>query len=169
MSLITDTAALAAFCGREARSKYLAVDTEFIRDKTYWPRLCLVQIAGAHDAVAVDALAPGIDLSPLLDLMTQSRVLKVFHAARQDVEIFYHLSNKVPSPIFDTQVAAMVCGFGDSVGYDKLVAKLARQHVDKALRFADWARRPLTKKLLDYAMSDVTHPSRGLRQARRPA
>lgn len=157
MRLITDTAALAAFCRREAGSDFLAVDTEFLRDKTYWPVLCLVQIAGAGEAVAVDALAPEIDLTPLLDLMADAPVRKVFHAARQDMEIFHHLGGRLPSPIFDTQVAAMVCGFGDSVGYDKLVARLAGKRIDKSLRFTDWSRRPLSEKMLDYAMSDVIH------------
>ena len=157
MSLITDTDALAALCERVARSEFVTIDTEFIRDKTYWSQLCLVQIAGEDEAVAVDTLAPDIDLAPLFALLTRPKPLKVFHAARQDVEIFFNLSGEIPAPIFDTQVAAMVCGFGDSVGYDKLVAKLARQHIDKALRFTDWARRPLSKRLLDYALSDVTH------------
>lgn len=159
MDLIVDTDTLQAFCERVGNSRYITVDTEFIRDKTYWPRLCLVQIAGesADDAVAIDAMAPDIDLAPLFTLMNEPSVLKVFHAARQDVEIFWHLDGRVPAPIFDTQVAAMVCGFGDSVGYERLVAKLAKASIDKTQRFTDWSRRPLTDKMLDYAISDVTH------------
>jgi ribonuclease D len=157
MDPIIDTAELSAFCKRAADSRFVTVDTEFIRDKTYWPRLCLVQIATEDDARIIDAVAPGIDLAPLFDLMADPDVLKVFHAARQDVEIFVYLADMVPAPIFDTQVAAMVCGFGDSVGYDKLVASLANEHIDKSLRYTDWSRRPLRQKQLDYALSDVTH------------
>ncbi len=157
MSPIIETAALAEFCGRAAQSDYVTVDTEFIRDKTYWPRLCLVQVASAEEAVAIDTLAPGIDLEPLFELMVRPATLKVFHAARQDVEIFDYLSARIPTPIFDTQVAAMVCGFGDSVGYDKLVHALTRNHIDKSLRFTDWSKRPLPGRMLDYALSDVTH------------
>jgi len=157
MDPITSTRALAAFCRRAEKFDYVTVDTEFIRDKTYWPRLCLVQVATDDEAVAIDALAPKINLTPLLELMAETKVLKVFHAARQDVEIFFQLNGMIPAPIFDTQVAAMVCGFGDSVGYDKLVASFAREHIDKSLRFTDWSRRPLSKKQLDYALSDVTH------------
>ncbi len=157
MSPITETAALAEFCGRAAQSDYITVDTEFIRDKTYWPRLCLVQVASAEEAVAIDTLAPGIELEPLFELMVQPGTLKVFHAARQDVEIFDYLSARIPTPIFDTQVAAMVCGFGDSVGYDKLVHALTGNHIDKSLRFTDWSKRPLPGRMLAYALSDVTH------------
>jgi ribonuclease D len=157
MTLITDSAALAAFCTRQAEAPYITVDTEFLRDKTYWPQLCLVQIAGPDEAVAVDALAPGLDLAPLLALLAAPSVLKVFHAARQDIEIFYNLAGVVPNPVFDTQVAAMVCGFGDSASYETLAAKLAHARVDKSSRFTDWAHRPLTDRQLDYAMADVTH------------
>ncbi len=157
MNPITETAALAAFCERAAEPDYITVDTEFIRDKTYWPRLCLVQVASADEAVAIDALAPGIDLEPLFELMVEPSVLKVFHAARQDVEIFDYLDGRIPTPMFDTQVAAMVCGFGDSVGYDKLVKALTRKHIDKSLRFTDWSKRPLPERMLDYALSDVIH------------
>ncbi len=157
MNPIIETAALAEFCERAAQSDYITVDTEFIRDKTYWPRLCLVQVADAAEAVAIDALAAGIDLEPLFELMVRPATLKVFHAARQDVEIFDYLSARIPTPIFDTQVAAMVCGFGDSVGYDKLVHALTRNHIDKSLRFTDWSKRPLPGRMLDYALSDVTH------------
>ncbi len=157
MHLIADTGSLRALCDRLAASRYITVDTEFMRDATYWPRLCLVQLASSDEAAAVDALAPDIDLAPLLALMRDPGVLKVFHAARQDIEIFYHLDGHVPSPVFDTQVAAMVCGFGDQVGYEKLVAKLARASIDKTQRFTDWARRPLPRRMYDYAISDVTH------------
>ncbi len=157
MDPITDTAELSAFCKHAAKSKFITVDTEFIREKTYWPVLCLVQVATEDEAVIIDAVAPGIDLASLFALMANKKVLKVFHAARQDVEIFAHLGDIIPTPIFDTQVAAMVCGFGDSVGYDKLVASLVNEHIDKSLRFTDWSRRPLNAKQLDYALSDVTH------------
>ena len=157
MHLIADTGSLRALCERLADSRYVTVDTEFMRDSTYWPRLCLVQLASVDEAAAVDALAPGIELAPLLALMRDPEVLKVFHAARQDIEIFYHLDGCVPRPLFDTQVAAMVCGFGDQVGYERLVAKLARAQIDKSQRFTDWARRPLARRMYDYAISDVTH------------
>lgn len=157
MIVITETEALAAFCQQMAQAAFVTVDTEFMREKTYWPKLCLVQLAGPEDAAIIDAMAPGIDLAPLMALMADPGVLKVFHAARQDIEIFYHLSGKVPAPIFDTQVAAMVCGFGDSVGYEALATKLARARIDKSMRFTDWAHRPLSEKQLHYALSDVTH------------
>ena len=157
MHLIADTGSLRALCDRLSGSRYVAVDTEFMRDSTFWPRLCLVQLASVDEAAAIDALAPGIDLAPLFELMRDTGVLKVFHAARQDIEIFCHLDGHVPSPVFDTQVAGMVCGFGDQVGYEKLVARLARASIDKTQRFTDWARRPLTRKMYDYAISDVTH------------
>ena len=120
MTLITQTADLAAFCQRQAGAEFVAVDTEFMRDKTYWPQLCLVQVAGPDEAAAIDTLAPGIDLTPLYDLLTDPKIMKVFHAARQDMEVFYHLTDRLPTPIVDTQVAAMVCGFGDSVSYETL-------------------------------------------------
>jgi ribonuclease D len=157
MILITETSALEAFCDRQSTAPFITVDTEFLREKTYWPELCLVQIAGADEAVAIDALAPGIDLAPLLALMQNEAVLKVFHAARQDVEIFHHMSGRVPTPLFDTQIAAMVCGFGDSVSYETLAGKLAGARIDKSSRFTDWTHRPLTEKQLAYALADVTH------------
>ena len=156
-TLITDTAALAEFCAFLASETFVTVDTEFLRESTYWPKLCLVQVAGAERAAAIDAVAPGIDLQPLLDLMANEAVLKVFHAARQDLEIFFKLMNGIPAPLFDTQVAAMVCGFGDSIAYDRLVMALTGANVDKASRFTNWAERPLTDAQLDYALSDVTH------------
>jgi ribonuclease D len=156
MTLITDSATLAAFCTRLKAESFVTVDTEFMRDRTYWPRLCLVQVGGEEEAAAIDPLAPGIDLTPLLDLMGDTAVLKVMHAARQDLEIFYRLG-RMPLPLFDTQVAAMVCGFGEEVAYDTLVSRLAKAHLDKSSRFTDWARRPLTPAQITYALGDVTH------------
>lgn len=157
MSLITTTDALSAFIARVRDAEYVTVDTEFMREKTYWPELCLVQVAGPNEAAAIDPLAPGIDLSPLYELLADPKVLKVFHAARQDLEIFVNLTGKVPAPLFDTQVAAMVCGFGDSVGYETLITKLTPARIDKSSRFTDWSHRPLTDRQLHYALSDVTH------------
>jgi ribonuclease D len=157
MTLIADTDALTAFCSRQTTAAYIAVDTEFMRDKTYWPQLCLVQIAGPEEAAAIDVLAPGIDPAPLYALLTDPNVLKVFHAARQDIEVFYHLTGAVPAPLFDTQVAAMVCGFGESVSYETLASKLAGARLDKSSRFTDWAQRPLTERQLNYALADVIH------------
>ncbi|MGQ0677725.1 MAG: ribonuclease D [Rhodospirillales bacterium] len=157
MSLIASTDALAQFCRRQHEADFVAVDTEFMRDKTYWPKLCLVQVAGPEEYAAIDTMAPGIDLEPLFDLMARMGVPKVFHAARQDIEIFVNLAGAVPKPVFDTQVAAMVCGFGDSVAYDTLAAKLAGAHIDKSSRYTDWQHRPLTQRQIDYALSDVIH------------
>ncbi|MBL4614036.1 MAG: ribonuclease D, partial [Magnetovibrio sp.] len=157
MTLITKTAELVQFCQSVKGEPFVTVDTEFMRESTYWPQLCLVQVAGTNDAVAIDALAPGIDLAPLFDLMDAPETLKVFHAARQDLEIFFHLMGRVPAPLFDSQVAAMVCGFGDQVGYENLIAKLTKARIDKSSRFTDWSRRPLSDKQINYALSDVTH------------
>ncbi|EWY39960.1 ribonuclease D [Skermanella stibiiresistens SB22] len=157
MTLISTTADLEALCERLKSADYITVDTEFMREKTFWPKLCLIQIAGPDEAVAIDPQADGIDLTPLFNLMADQSVLKVFHAARQDVEIFHNLAGAIPKPLFDTQVAAMVCGFGDSVGYETLIAKLAGARVDKSSRFTDWSARPLTERQLTYALSDVTH------------
>jgi ribonuclease D len=157
MSPIAESDQLAAFCTRQAKAEFVAVDTEFMRDTTYWPKLCLAQIAGPDEAAAIDPLAPGIDLKPLFNLMKNKKILKVFHSARQDMEIFFLLMDRLPEPIFDTQVAAMVCGFGESVGYDTLVRKLTGARIDKSSRFADWARRPLKKRQVEYALSDVVH------------
>ncbi|MBB4267886.1 ribonuclease D [Roseospira visakhapatnamensis] len=157
MSLIQSTDDLAAFRERLRGDPVVTVDTEFMREKTYWPLLCLVQVAGADEACCIDPLAPGIDLGPLMDLMRDRSVLKVFHAARQDLEIFHRLMGELPQPIFDTQVAAMVCGFGDQVSYEILASRLAKARIDKTMRFTDWARRPLSDKHLAYALSDVTH------------
>src|SRR5215211_2068850 len=157
MTLITDTEALAAFCGRQKSAAFVAIDTEFMRERTYWPILCLAQIAGPEEAVAVDALADGIDLAPMLALMSDPGTRKVFHAARQDLEIFYQLAGEVPHPVFDTQIAAMVCGFGDSASYETLVRRLAGANLDKASRFTDWTHRPLTERQITYALADVIH------------
>jgi len=155
MTPIDTSDGLAAFCRRQADAEYITVDTEFMRDKTYWPLLCLVQVAGPEAAAAIDPLAPGIDLAPLFALMANPGVLKVFHAARQDIEIFVNMAGAVPAPLFDTQVAAMVCGFGDAVSYETLATKLAGAQIDKSSRFTDWAHRPLTERQLNYALSDV--------------
>jgi ribonuclease D len=157
MSLITTTAALEDFTRRIAADAFITVDTEFMRERTFWPVLCLIQIAGADAAAAIDPLAPEIDLTPLWRVMADPAVLKVFHAARQDIEIFLHLTGSVPRPLFDTQAAAMVCGFGDSVSYETLIARLTGARLDKSSRFTDWSQRPLTDRQLAYALSDVTH------------
>ena len=156
MSLITDNDTLAAFCRRMHGERFVTIDTEFMRDRTYYPKLCLVQVAGDQEAVAIDPLAPGLDLGPLLAVLADESVLKVMHAARQDLEIFHNLG-RLPAPFFDTQVAAMVCGFGEEVAYDTLVSKLAGAHLDKSSRFTDWSRRPLSEAQIRYALGDVTH------------
>ncbi len=156
-ALITGTDALAALCDRLSTEAYVTVDTEFMRERTYWPELCVVQLGGVADVAVVDALAPGLNLAPLGRLMANAAVVKVFHAARQDVEIFLQLFGAVPIPLFDTQVAAMVAGFGDQVGYDSLVAGLAGGSIDKAHRFSDWSARPLSPAQVAYAAADVTH------------
>ena len=156
-ALITDTPVLSALCDRLASEPYVTVDTEFMRERTYWPELCVVQLGGVADVAVVDALAPGLDLAPLGRLLADTNVTKVFHAARQDVEIFLQLFGAVPVPLFDTQVAAMVAGFGDQVGYDSLVAGLAGGQIDKAHRFSDWSARPLSAAQVAYAAADVTY------------
>ncbi|MBL29546.1 MAG: ribonuclease D [Rhodospirillaceae bacterium] len=156
MSVITTTEDLADLCARLHGEPFIAIDTEFMRESTFWPRLCLVQVnAPGIEAVAIDPLAEGIDLSPLFAVMTNEAVLKVFHAGRQDIEIFYHLTGRIPAPIFDTQIAAMVCGFGEAASYETLARKLARVQVDKASRFTDWSKRPLTDRQIRYALGDV--------------
>ncbi|MGM0585810.1 MAG: ribonuclease D [Pseudomonadota bacterium] len=161
MNLITDTDTLAAFCARCAEHPYVTVDTEFLRERTYWPQLCLAQLAhpgeGPESAALIDPIAGDLDLAPLFDLMRDRSVTKVFHAARQDLEIFWNLGGLIPEPLFDTQVAAMVCGHGDQVGYETLVRKICKESVDKSSRFTDWAHRPLSEKQLSYALADVTH------------
>ena len=153
--LIEAQADLDAFCARLQEADYVTVDTEFMRDATYWPKLCLVQLADGETARAVDVLAPGLDLAPLWRLLA-SPVTKVMHAARQDIEIFFHMGDIIPEPLLDTQVGAMVCGFGDQAAYDTLVKHFAGRRLDKRARFADWARRPLPDRQIDYALADVT-------------
>jgi ribonuclease D len=161
LNLIQDTESLAAFCGSCAEAPYVTVDTEFLRERTYYAQLCLVQIARPgkedDDAVLVDALTEGISLEPLLDLFRNRKVVKVFHAARQDLEIFQVSAGVLPQPFFDTQVAAMVCGYGDQVGYETLARQIAGARIDKSSRFTDWSRRPLTDAQKAYALADVTH------------
>lgn len=157
MHLISTTAELAAACERLATHPFVTVDTEFLRETTYYPKLCLIQLASPEEAVLVDPLAPELDLAPFFGLMVDDRVVKVFHAARQDLEIVWLLGRVLPTPLFDTQVAAMVCGYGDSVGYEQLANDLAKARIDKSSRFTDWSRRPLTEAQLAYAESDVTH------------
>lgn len=157
MKIITDTAALREACDAFAGHDYVTVDTEFLRETTFWPILCLIQIAGPDDECIVDPMADGIDLKPFFELMADENVVKVFHAARQDVEIIYNLGNLIPTPLFDTQVAAMVCGYGDSIAYNELVRRVTGGQIDKSSRFTDWSRRPLTEKQLSYALADVTH------------
>ena len=155
--LITDTDTLATLCTRLQAEPYVTIDTEFMRERTYFPELCVVQLGGAADTAVIDAEAPGIDLAPLAALLADAKVVKVFHAARQDVEIFLHLFGAVPTPIFDTQIAAMVAGFGDQVGYDSLVNALTGGQIDKAHRFSDWSARPLSPAQVTYAAADVTY------------
>jgi ribonuclease D len=157
MSMIQSADELAAFCERLKQEEFVAVDTEFLRDKTYWPLLCLIQVAARGEARAIDPLAPGMDLAPFVALLADRGLLKVFHAARQDIEIFFHLTGAIPAPLFDSQVAAMVCGFGDAVSYETLAGKLAGARIDKSHRFTDWSARPLTEKQLAYALADVIH------------
>ena len=157
MQIIETTAALRDACETLARSEYLTIDTEFLRETTFWPELCLIQLAGPETEVIVDPLAKDLDLQPFFELMANPAVLKVFHAARQDIEIIFNRGGLIPHPIFDTQVAAMVCGFGDSVSYDQLVSRTKGVQIDKSSRFTDWSRRPLSEKQLDYALADVTH------------
>ena len=157
MTPITTTAELAEACARMAKHPFVTVDTEFLRETTYYPMLCVAQMATTDEAVVVDALSKDIDLTPFFDLMANEAVMKVFHAARQDLEIVWNLAKKIPHPIFDTQVAAMVLGYGDSISYDQLVQRITGDTLDKSNRFTDWTRRPLTEAQLRYAVSDVTH------------
>ncbi|HEV7258515.1 MAG TPA: ribonuclease D [Bosea sp. (in: a-proteobacteria)] len=157
MNLITTTADLAEACLRLAEHPFVTVDTEFLRETTYYPKLCLIQLASPDEAVLIDPLAPDLDLAPFFGLMVNEAVVKVFHAARQDLEIVWMLGRVLPTPLFDTQVAAMVCGYGDSVGYEQLANDLAKARIDKSSRFTDWSRRPLNEAQLVYAEADVTH------------
>lgn len=157
MNVITATDTLHALCKTLATSDFVTVDTEFLREQTFWPQLCLIQLAGPDGEAVVDPMADGIDLAPFYELMANARVTKVFHAARQDIEIVVTKAGIVPTPVFDTQVAAMVCGFGESISYVNLVKKIVGSDIDKSSRFTDWSRRPLTEKQLDYALGDVTY------------
>ena len=157
MNIISTTPELANVCERLGRHAFVAVDTEFLREDTYWPELCLIQLAGPEDALIVDPLAHGIDLAPFYQLMANESVVKVFHAGRQDIEIVYARAKIIPRPIFDSQVAAMVCGFGESVSYVNLVKRVTGADIDKSSRFTDWSRRPLSSTQLSYALGDVTH------------
>jgi ribonuclease D len=156
MTPITSNAQLKAFCATLAQEPFIAVDTEFMRETTYWPRLCLIQAAGADASAVIDPLAEGLDLAPFLDLLRDENIVKVFHAARQDIEIFNNLG-AIPKPLFDSQVAAMAAGFGEQIAYDALVRQILRVEIDKSSRFTDWARRPLSDAQLAYALADVTH------------
>jgi ribonuclease D len=157
MDLITNTADLAATCERMSRHTFVTVDTEFLRETTYYPLLCVAQVATPDEAVVIDALAPDLSLAPFFELMANESVLKVFHAARQDIEIVWHQAKLIPHPIFDTQVAAMVLGYGDAISYDQLVHRITGDVIDKSNRFTDWSRRPLSAAQVSYAISDVTH------------
>jgi len=157
ITVITESALLAQYCDEWQSAEYVTIDTEFMREHTYWPKLCLIQVGGPDESVIIDPLTEELDLAPLFNLLGNKSILKVFHAARQDVELFYHLMGELPAPLFDTQLAAMACGFGDSVGYEKLAASIASAQIDKTARFTDWARRPLTDSQLLYALADVSH------------
>src|SRR5262245_57406329 len=157
MRLVTTTPELSELCRRLSEHSFVAIDTEFIREQTFWPRLCVIQLAGPDEEAIVDPLAPGIDLRPFYELMANERVVKVFHAARQDLEIVWTQARLIPHPIFDTQVAAMVCGFGESISYVNLVKQITGRDLDKTSRFTDWSRRPLSQTQLAYALGDVTH------------
>ncbi len=157
MKLLTENDELAAVCERFSQHDFITVDTEFLRETTFWPKVCVIQIASPEEAVAIDALVEGIDLSPFFSLMAKSEVVKVFHAARQDIEIIWRLGRLIPAPLFDTQVAAMVCGFGEQASYLDLVKAITRANLDKSSRFTDWSRRPLSEAQIEYAIADVTH------------
>lgn len=157
MSLLTSTEELAAVCDRFARHPFVTVDTEFLRETTFWPKVCVIQLASPNEAFAIDTLAEGLDLTPFFELMANENVVKVFHAARQDLEIIWRLARLIPAPLFDTQVAAMVCGFGDQASYVELVKAVVKESLDKSSRFTDWSKRPLSPAQIDYAIADVTH------------
>ena len=157
MSLIDSNAELAALCRRLGRHSFVTVDTEFLRETTFWPKVCVIQLASEEEAAAIDALAEGLDLGPFFELMSHERTVKVFHAARQDIEIIWHLAKIIPKPLFDTQVAAMVCGFGEQVSYGELVQTVCKAPIDKSSRFTDWSHRPLSEAQIAYALADVTY------------
>jgi len=157
MKLLTENAELVAVCERFCQHEFVTVDTEFLRETTFWPQVCVIQVASPEEAIAIDALAEGIDLTPFLSLMANPNIVKVFHAARQDIEIIWRLARLIPTPLFDTQVAAMVCGFGEQASYLELVKAITRANIDKSSRFTDWSRRPLSEAQIEYAIADVTH------------
>lgn len=157
ITVITETSSLESFCAALSTERFITVDTEFMREKTYYPQLCLIQVAGENNSAAIDALSPTLDLKSFYELLNNPAILKVFHACRQDIEIFYHASGSVPAPVFDTQIAAMVCGYGESVSYETLINKTVGIAVDKSMRFTDWSKRPLSDKQLIYALNDVLH------------
>src|SRR3984885_14264797 len=157
MTVVTTPEELTALVAELQSSPYLALDTEFLRDQTYWPKLCLIQVASPDIAAIIDPLADGIDLKPFYELLKKPNIVKVFHAARQDIEIFQQQGGVIPNPLFDSQVAAMVCGYGDAASYETLTRKIANVEIDKSSRFTDWSRRPLSNKQLEYALADVTH------------
>jgi ribonuclease D len=157
MRIVETNDDLKAFLGELANAPYLALDTEFLRDQTYYPKLCLIQVAAPGIEGIIDPLAPGIDLAPFYELIARPDIVKVLHAARQDIEIFYLQGGVLPHPLFDSQVAAMVCGFGDAASYETLARKVAHVEIDKSARFTDWSHRPLSKRQLEYALADVTH------------
>jgi len=157
MSLVTDSGALAALCQTLAKYPFVTVDTEFLRETTFWPKVCVIQLACDDHAFAIDAIAEDLDLTPFFELMANPDVVKVFHAARQDLEIIWHLAKIIPAPLFDTQVAAMVCGYGDQIAYGELAQSICKVALDKSSRFTDWSRRPLSDAQIVYAIADVTH------------
>ncbi len=157
MSLVTDSGALAALCQTLAKYPFVTVDTEFLRETTFWPKVCVIQLACDDHAFAIDAIAEDLDLTPFFELMANTNVVKVFHAARQDLEIIWHLAKIIPAPLFDTQVAAMVCGYGDQIAYGELAQSICKVTLDKSSRFTDWSRRPLSEAQIVYAIADVTH------------
>ena len=157
MHYIKETNHLNELCSKLNKSEFLSIDTEFIREKTYWPKLCLIQVFNGEDKIIIDPLAKDIDLKSFFEILNNKEIVKIFHSGRQDIEIFYNLTKKIPQNIYDTQIAAMVCGFGDSIGYENLVSQLLGKKIDKTSRLTNWSNRPLSKKQINYAISDVTH------------
>ena len=157
MHYIKETNHLNELCSKLNKSEFLSIDTEFIREKTYWPKLCLIQVFNGEEKIIIDPLAKDIDLKSFFEILNNKEIVKIFHSGRQDIEIFYNLTKKIPQNIYDTQIAAMVCGFGDSIGYENLVSQLLGKKIDKTSRLTNWSNRPLSKKQINYAISDVTH------------
>ena len=157
MHYVKDTKELTEICSKLQKSKILSIDTEFIREKTYWPKLCLIQVYNGFEKIIIDPLSSDIDLKPFFKILNNKEILKIFHSGRQDIEIFYNLTKKIPKNVYDTQIAAMVCGFGESVGYESLVSQILGRKIDKSSRLTNWSNRPLSSKQIDYAITDVTH------------